>query len=117
MHHQMQIMAAGCGVVVIGARVCKILTIHGNRVFTRNPGLFILAAQDINMPRHVMDMPGIRTKSPKAIGRSHCPLRLWRHLQQVYMQVQDRWMLGFTQLIRQGNRALANLDGLNGVGP
>ena len=87
MHHQVQIMAAGCGVVVIRPRVCKILTIHGNRVFARNPRFLILAAQDINMPRHMVDMPGIRTKSAKAVGRSHCPLRLWRHFQQMYMQV------------------------------
>ena len=112
----MQIMAAGCGVVVMRSRVRKIFTIHGNGVFTCNTGLFILPTQNIDMPRHMVNMPGIRTKPAKSVGGVHCLLRLWGHFQQVYMQVQDRRMLGFPRLIRQGDRALADRDGLNGIG-
>ena len=60
MHHQMQVMAAGHRVEGERPRVVEEHVVGADSRHARDPRLVVVAAQHINVPRHVAKVPGVR---------------------------------------------------------
>jgi hypothetical protein len=92
----------------------KVLAVHDDRLLVVDDDVTIVAAQHVDMGRHVHEMAGIRHEVAQPVAGAQRALRERRHLHQVDIEVQQAGMVPARGDVAEG--ALQHLDRLLGAG-
>ncbi len=111
----MQIVAAAKQIIGGLIRIGEIEVVGAYSLFAGKLCLLVVAAQHIDMPRHMIHMPGIGAHFTKHIRRAHAAFRHGGHFQQMNVQVYDRRMLRNAGPVGELDRALADLERLQDI--
>ena len=91
-HEQMEVVAPGRGVEVPVPGIGEIFVVRADRAFALRHGLRIVAAQHIDMRRHVLQVAGVGGKPAQHVGRLQGALRKRRHFQRMDIHVGNAGM-------------------------
>ena len=88
----MQIVATRRGVEIIVTGMAQTLVVRLHRAFALRHGLRVVAAQHIDVRRHVLQMARIRHEAAQHVGRLQRALQKGRHLQGVNIDMEKAGM-------------------------
>ena len=88
-HEQMEIVAAGGGVEVLVAGIVEIFIVRHDRSFALRDGLRIVAAEHVDMRRHVLEMAGVRRVAAQHVRSLESTLGSGRHLEGMDVHVEQ----------------------------
>ena len=91
-HEQVKVVAASGGVEVPVTGIFQIFVVGRDRAFALRDGLRIVAAEHIDMRRHVLQMARIGGVTAQHVGRLQGALRKRRHFQGVDIHVRNARM-------------------------
>ena len=111
----MQVVAAAEQVIGGLIRISEIEVVGAIRLFAGKPGLLVVAAQHVDVARHMVHVAGIGAHPAEPVRRAHAALRHSGHFQQMDMQMEDRRVRRDAGLVGEADRPLANLQRLDNV--